>query len=527
MKKSLSCILLILASLQGLKSYSIPTLTSLPQATATIYLDFDGEEVNSPVWQGGNQFTCAPANMTDDQITEVFNRVAEDYRPFNINITTDLNVFLAAPYDDRMRVIITPTSAWYQGVGGVSYVGSFTWGDDVPCFVFCDRLGPNNPKMVAECCSHESGHTVGLSHQSTYDASCNLTATYNAGAGTGQVGWAPIMGNSYSKNMSGWNNGPTPYGCADVQDNLSIITTQNNFTYRIDDHPDSLTTTAENINFSSVAVQGIITTSTDKDVFKFNLPANTNLHINIDPFSVGANNAGADLDVKVGLYDANSTLIKIYDPVEMMNVVIDTILNSGNYYLQVQGGGNNNVSDYGSLGSYSITGVAGVLPIHEVSLNGIIKNNANQLSWNIVSDNSISSITIETATTLNNFTTLTTVNKDSNGYAYTPIINVDRYYRLKVNSTSNQVMYSNVIEIKAHPVLTKSFIVSTFVHDNLSISATTAFKYLLTDINGHIICKGQGNQGRMQLAMQGQLPGMYILQLANNIENQSEKIIKQ
>ncbi len=527
MKKTITYFLVLLCSLQGIKSFALPALSSLPAAAATIYLDFDGEQVNSSVWQNGNPFTCAPSNMTDAQITEVFNRVAEDYRPFNINITTDLNAFLAAPYDGRMRVIITPTSAWYQGVGGVSYVGSFNWGDDAPCFVFCDRLGPNSPKMVAECCSHESGHTVGLSHQSSYDASCNLTATYNAGGGVGQIGWAPIMGNSYSKNMSGWNNGPTPYGCSDVQDNLSIITTQNNFGYRADDYPDTLINTLASINFSATPVEGIITTSADKDIFKFTIAANSNLHINVDPFSVGINNAGADLDVKVALYDANKTLIKVYDPSDKMNVVIDTILNTGNYYLQVQGAGNNNATDYGSLGSYAITGVQGVLPIHEVKLTGSIKDNKNQLSWNIISDATINSIIIESATTPNNFAPLTTVNSTTSSYAYTPFNNCDRFYRLKVTSVLGQIVYSNIIVIKANALSVQSFGVSTFIHNRLTINAPAAYQFLLSDINGNIICKGQGQQGFNELGIQQLISGIYILQLINNNQKQTERIIKQ
>ena len=77
--------------------------------------------------------------------------------------------------------------------------------------------------MVAECCSHESGHAVGLSHQSRYDGVNCATPVeqYNSGIGTGEVSWAPIMGNSYYKNMTNWNNGPTPYGCTNLQDNLS------------------------------------------------------------------------------------------------------------------------------------------------------------------------------------------------------------------------------------------------------------------------------------------------------------------
>jgi hypothetical protein len=168
MKTTIRPYLLLFALVFSINAFCIPKLNSFPAASATIYLDFDGHNVNSAVWNNGVAFTCLPAGMSDIQITEVFNRVSEDYRPFNINITTDSTVFYAAPLAKRIRVVVTPTSAWYTGVGGVSYVGSFTWGDDTPCFVFCDRLGPNIPKMVAECCSHESGHSVGLSHQSKY-----------------------------------------------------------------------------------------------------------------------------------------------------------------------------------------------------------------------------------------------------------------------------------------------------------------------------------------------------------------------
>ena len=171
-------------------------------------------------------FKLCTFRIDDAQITEIFNRVSEDYRPFNINITTDSTIFLAAPLTQRIRIIVTPTSGWYTGVGGVSYTGSFTWGDDTPGFVFPDRLGPNNTKMVAECCTHESGHTVGLSHQSKYDNPALCLLLIMLVAGTGQTGWAPVMGNSYYENFSGWNNGPTPNGCTADQDNLSIITSQ-------------------------------------------------------------------------------------------------------------------------------------------------------------------------------------------------------------------------------------------------------------------------------------------------------------
>jgi hypothetical protein len=300
--KNYTLTLVLLMVLSSATVFSLPRLNSYPTATATVYLDFDGQTVVSAGWNGGAPLFCAPAPLTDVQITEIFNRVSEDYRPFNINITTDSTVFLAAPLAQRIRVIVTPTSNWKPGVGGISYIGSFTWGDDTPAFVFTDKLGPNNPKYIAECCSHESGHTVGLSHQSTYDASCNLTETYNSGVGSGETGWAPVMGNSYYRNMTGWNDGPTPYGCANTQDNLTIITSQNGFSYRPDDFTETMNSNTYSLNSSGMVVDGLISTSNDKDAFKFTLTSTGNFHLDAVPYSLG-NNDGADLDIKVSLYN--------------------------------------------------------------------------------------------------------------------------------------------------------------------------------------------------------------------------------
>ena len=143
MKNFTRILSLLLMSWISLSALALPKLSSYSSAAATIYLDFDGHRVSSAVWNGGTPLNCAPATPTDAQITEIFNRVSEDYRPFNINITTDSTVFLAAPLTQRIRIIVTPTSSWKPGVGGISYVGSFTWGDDTPGFVFTDRLGPN------------------------------------------------------------------------------------------------------------------------------------------------------------------------------------------------------------------------------------------------------------------------------------------------------------------------------------------------------------------------------------------------
>ena len=102
MKKLTAPLLLLLTLFTSFNAYSIPNLNSLSSASATIYLDFDGHNVNSAYWNSGNAFTCAPAGMTDGQVTEIFNRVAEDYRTFDINITNELSKFMSAPLSKRI-----------------------------------------------------------------------------------------------------------------------------------------------------------------------------------------------------------------------------------------------------------------------------------------------------------------------------------------------------------------------------------------------------------------------------------------
>ena len=520
------------ALLTSLNAISLPKLSSYPSAQATIFLDFDGQRVVSSVWNGGNPLVCAASGLNDTQITEVFNRVAEDYRPFNINITTDSTVFLAAPLTKRIRIIVTPTSSWYAGVGGISYTTSFTWGDDTPAFVFPDRLG-YSPKIVAECCTHESGHTVGLSHQSSYSNTCTLVETYNSGIGTGEIGWAPVMGNSYYKNLTGWNNGPTPNGCTAAQDNLSIITTQNGFTYRTDDYSDSPSSnpavvTVANNQFST---SGIITTPTDKDVFKFDFTTGGTLHLDAIPFSVNsANLDGANLDIKVTLLNASLQTIKTYDVAASLDVNIDTALNSGTYYISLQGTGNVNTTNYGSLGSYTVSGTfspTGVTPIHDVALTGKAENNKHSLSWNIIADEAIKTIVVQSSTDGRFFTTLASVDPKFNGFTYTPTLNADIFYRIKVTSVIDQTVYSNTIALKSAAQITKAFKVSTLVHNEIVVTATEDYQYQVVDIQGRVVATGESNAPVNRINVSNIPNGMYIIQMINNKQKQTERIIKQ
>jgi hypothetical protein len=525
MKTYTSTLLFVFVLLCSVKAYSLPKLNSYPSASATIYLDFDGHRVTSASWNGGVPLNCAAAALTDADITEIFNRVSEDYRPFNINITTDSTIFLAAPLTKRVRVIITPTSGWRPGVGGISYIGSFTWGDDTPAFVFSDKLGPNNAKFIAECCTHESGHSVGLSHQSSYDASCNLTETYNTGVGSGETGWAPVMGNSYYKNMTGWNDGPTPYGCANVQDNLSIISSTNGFTYRTDDYTETMNSGTYALG-NSFSLDGLISTNTDKDAFRLTVNQSSSFHFSAIPYSLGNNN-GANLDVKVFLYNASQTLIRTYDPANTMSVTIDTSLNAGTYYFVLDGTGNQFTTNYGSLGSYTAIGFFAPLPIHDVRLSGNTEKNKHNLSWNIIADEPIKNQQIEVSTDGSTFKPLTSAAVSVKSFSYAPYDNGMLYYRLKVTSVLEQTVYSNIIALKASGKTDKPYMVSTFVQNQVTVNASENYQYRLSDANGRLIATGIGTKGFNNININNHPAGLYIIQLFNNNEKQTERIIKQ
>ena len=529
MKKFLP-VILILTLLISLKTYSLPKLNSFPSAKATIFFDFDGQTVSGTSWNGGSTFYCEPADLTDDQITEIFNRISEDYRPFNINITTDSTVFLAAPLTQRVRIIVTPTSNWYPGVGGVSFTGSFVWGDDTPGFVFTNRLG-NATKLIAECCTHESGHTVGLSHQAKYNGTCNLISTYNDGTGLGETSWAPVMGNSYYRNLSGWNNGPTPYGCTNDQDNLSIITSRNGFTYRPDDHSNDPANNPTELRISNTqfSSDGIITTNSDKDAFKINLPKSGLLHVDANPYSVGPDNEGADLDMQVTLLNSNMNVVKVYSPEDKLNVAIDTTLMAGDYFLVVNGSGNANTSNYGSLGSYRIAGTYSpliVTPISQVLLSGEVEKDKHDLSWSIIADEPIKSLSLESSPDGSIFNSLTNLSVDDKNFSYVPLLNENIFYRLKVTSVTGQESYSNIVPLKKIEGRSQSISITSAVTSEITINASQNYQYRLADMSGRIIKAGRAEAGVSNININNSPNGIYIMQIICNSRKTTQRVLK-
>jgi hypothetical protein len=513
-------------------SAQVPLLSSYPSATAVIFLDFDGHTVTGTSWNYNGPIVCGASGLNNTQITEVFNRVAEDYRPFNVNVTTDSTKFLAAPLNRRMRVIITVTSDWYGSAGGVAFLNSFTWSDHTPCFVFSALLNYNT-KNIAEAVSHEAGHTLGLYHQARYDENCVKISDYHTGNGTGEIGWAPIMGVGYYRNFTLWNNGPNPYGCNNLQNDLSVITTNNGFGYRPDDHANTFAQ-ATNLSFSANQFQasGVISQTTDFDMFKFTMPSLGRFILNAVPYNVGTGNSGSNLDMQISLYNNSQTLLNVYNPGLLLNSVIDTNLTAGVYYLRVEGKGNMYASEYASLGSYSLEGNfsnGGTLPLHRLELRGNMNGDRHQLSWIIEADEQVVSQVIEKSTDGTHFSTLVQPGNDDRNYAYKPLESKSVQYRLNVTFDDGRQYFSNIITIRATGAVNKPFIMGNVITGNtIKVSSPPGiFSFDLFDMNGKTVMKGRLANGVNDINVPfGFRSGMYILRFSDGENQWMEKLIK-
>jgi uncharacterized protein (TIGR02145 family) len=345
----------------------VPALSSNPGALSVLLIDMDGH-TDSSGWWGGGIVVAASPNYSSAQATEIFNRVSEDFRPFDINVTTQQSVFNAAPIANRQRVVITPTDGFYnvngKSAGGVAFLGTFG-GGNVSCWVFSNKMG-GSVANAAEAASHELGHTLGLNHHARYNSNCSFNTEYHNGQGSGQTSWAPIMGVGYGRTISQWYYGPANSSLctSNIQDDLAIITT-NGFDYRTDDVGNTQgTATTLSLVAGTVSTTKIISTNTDVDVFKITIPADGVYTLSVTPYAQSSSTfSGANLDSRLTVRNSGGSVLADLNPVATLDASGDVFLTTGDYYLTVDGSGVPNYiavggvgsQDYGSIGQYSLS----------------------------------------------------------------------------------------------------------------------------------------------------------------------------
>jgi hypothetical protein len=352
----------------------VPAFSSLPGADATIYLDFDGHfealygEINTPntneLWEniatpvfsvdGNDAFSPTELQM----IQQIWQCVAEDFAPFNINVTT------VAPAQFRdgheLRVAVGGSDAdWFklEPVGGYSITNAFTHGDYVnTVYAFSEEF--SSSRSIADVISQECGHAFGLAHQSlwnTFDGT--LIEEYNPG--TPETG--PIMGRPYESDRSLWWNDPYGQTGWHGQDDMAIMADGHNlFSFRTDDHGGT-TAAATVVADLNAPIHGIISSNQqnefigeDVDCFRVTLPhlpvlKHWTVRVEVEDYS-------ANLDAKLEIYRIGSkldgklpTLIGVADPGDDLNAMLN-LQDGGQYIVRVRSHGG-----YGDLGQYTLS----------------------------------------------------------------------------------------------------------------------------------------------------------------------------
>jgi len=371
-------------------------LHSKSNSTKKIFLDFDGHTLAANAWtagyNGGTNIVAPPwdtdgvstnFNATEQTaIQQIWFRVAEDYAPFDVDVTTEFPgeaALTRANSGDQVygvRALISPISSYIGNYGGIAYVGVFdSVGDyNKPALIFPEKLG-NSEKNIAEAISHEVGHTLGLSHDGV---------TGGAEYYTGQGNWAPIMGVGYYEPITQWSRGE--YANANNTQNDFNVIMQNGLVYRTDDAGNT-TGAAKVLSGLNITNSGILERTNDVDYFSVSTGGGA------ATFRVVPWERGADVHLLLALYNSAGTLLTNREVADTSSgvaaITIQRTLAAGTYFVSVEGTGSGDplttgYSDYGSVGNYTLTlnvPAPAAVVTNPTNLTLTVVSNMLQLSW--------------------------------------------------------------------------------------------------------------------------------------------------
>ncbi len=336
----------------------VPALNSNPGASATLYLDFDGHfeatwsgysNVTTPVFD----FDSNPSAINADEdkyIRDIWAIVAEDYAPFNINVTTVEPAVLAAGVPSSvangvaLRVAIGGTTAVMNdpslasGTAGLGAYNSFTNSTANVAYVFPESSSNvfRTAIVIGLVATHEAGHSFGLRHQSgAYDATAK---------------WNGNMSSIGSFEDAWWTTGTDDLG--NFQDDMAMLANSlNGFGYRADDSAGTIAgakpLAGSGTDFSG---SGIIGAGGDVDMWSVTTAGTESLKITVAGSVIGQN-----LDAVIDFLDAAGNVILTASPTDSYDAEMIVEV-TGTKYIAVRGTG-----EYGRIGHYTIS-VAASLP---------------------------------------------------------------------------------------------------------------------------------------------------------------------
>lgn len=223
-----------------------PASGSRPGAPLTIYLNFGGETLTDTIWnyaEGEESLTLAPASAANAAFqADVWAAVAEDFAPFNVNVTTtrpsDDDLFKTSASDERYGVHVIITDSYDEVITDAINTSGLAYHDGVGssflqgALVFTEGVSGGDPaylttKSVADTASHEAGHNFNLEHRGHTDTG----AYYYPRAGV----WGPIMGATYDVPVSHWTDGSYAGHIGAAEGDLETITDRSRADYEVYD----------------------------------------------------------------------------------------------------------------------------------------------------------------------------------------------------------------------------------------------------------------------------------------------------
>jgi len=310
-------------------------LQSKPSANNVIFVDYWGGVLSGTVWNdsysGGADIPYTPYSSDSDSSTFSaderykmwlgWREMVEDYAAFDVNITTDPQVFANASSEDRSKIIATTSIGWFGSAGGVSNLDSF--GND---YSGVGWAWNTEPDTLGQTLAHEAGHQMNLRHDGTG------SAQYYTGHGS----WGPIMGAPFGKRYVQWSRGEYS-GATNVENDIQIIKAKlgEEPDYIAGDQPGAVQVSSSSSFEGTITPRGM-NSSMDTDVYRFDLSSPGNVQIDVAPFLVPEGEIyGTNLSLDAQLSDGSNLLAwsDLSGVAATNTLFFDGQLGAGSYYL--------------------------------------------------------------------------------------------------------------------------------------------------------------------------------------------------
>jgi hypothetical protein len=210
-------------------------------------------------------------------------------------------------------------------------------------------------------------------------------------------------------------------------------------------------------------------------------------------------------------------------------------LNSGTYYVIVDGTGNlNTENDYGSLGSYTMKGnYSGVtnistLPSNSYAIQNILSGTkireGNKINWMNGIAKPGEAITVLYSIEEGEFKELARPDINTTSYIH-GIKSPGVYaYKLKIIEKNGSIRFTNTIKIEATET-TGIFKVIKQAQHPVIVNATEPYDYKVVDINGRVIQIGKASAGTKLIDIRNYPTGIYNLKLVTQHEERVERFM--